>query len=194
MLACGDGSVVAEFLHVTPQYVHAHAMEVYRAHFGAEIGVVDPACTPTSTDPIVIAWRTVEGTDGNDIEALFRLRRSRGPARAVVLSMNSHGAYYYSSGLCSLIAAGRAPRIGPDTPITSANKPWLYEVTTILAGHGYLPPDSAGYTDMAPEVVAGVKAFQKAKGLAVDGVIGPDSVAAAAAIACRDGKPLATNL
>lgn len=194
MLACGDGTVLAEFIQLTPEQVEARTAEVHRAHLGAIIAQVDPACTKPGSDPIVIAWWSVDGTTGNDVEDLFRLRRARDNGRAVVLAMFPHGAYYYSSGLCSLTADGPGRRIGPDTPITSANKPWLFEMTSILAANGYIHPDDAGVTTMTPGVLAGVEAFQKAKGLAVDGVIGPNTIAAAAASVCRNGDPVATNL
>lgn len=194
VLACGDGTVLTQFIQLTPEQAVARKAELARTYRGATIAQLDTACTTPDHDPIVIAWWSVDGTTGNDTEDLFRLRRAQGNGRAVVLAMFPHGAYYYSSGLCSLTADGRAPRIGPDTPITSATKPWLFEMTSILAASGYIHPDDSGVAMMSAGVLAGVKAFQKAQGLNADGWIGPDTVAAAAKTVCRSGDPVATNL
>lgn len=173
------------------QQVMARKDELIKEYFpGATIAQVDPRCAPAETRPIFIAWWSVGGKPTGEIDALLELRRSQGDGRLSVLVLFPHGAYYIVNGLCRLISDGPSPRIGPNTTITGANKPWLFEMTTFLAANGYIHPEAAGVTTMSSMVVTGVKRFQKASGLAADGWIGPKTVAAAADTLCKGGTSI----
>lgn len=132
----------------------------------------------------MVAWRSVDDTTGDSTEDLFRLRRQRDLDHAVVLVLAKHGAYYFTSGLCSMPRDNPASSVGPHSTITAATEPWLFEMTSFLADDGYIDRVLAGSRTMSPRIVVGVKAFQKAKGLKVDGWIGPDTIAAATKTAC----------